>query len=270
MAASPSAAAAAVPRSGSREGVSRRPFPSRSRQHPLRLPGRDRHLGRVGPAPTPPDAGPVRPATRPAHALRRVHPHPDRRPRAHVHTVLRARLGMGGGRHRGGDAPVLGLLRLAHPYVACGVRIRRHHLDHGVHLRAAAPAVRLGRAGHGDRHRRIPSVRHHGCVHLRGESGAGDALPGLVRPAGRAGRLPDGTVHARPVPPRTPGRAGTDAVRRAPAQHVARGHRRAAQGLLRRTDRAELRSRERVLRRRGRIHGTGRTVIPGGVRRCPG
>ncbi len=26
---------------------------------------------------------------------------------------------------------------------------------------------------------------------------------------------------------------------------------------------------ERVLRRRGRIHGTGRTVLPGGVRRCP-
>ena len=27
---------------------------------------------------------------------------------------------------------------------------------------------------------------------------------------------------------------------------------------------------QRVLRRRGRIHRTGRTVIPGGVRRCPG
>ena len=40
--------------------------------------------------------------------------------------------------------------------------------------------------------------------------------------------------------------------------------------VVRRSDRAELRSRERVLRRRGRIHGTGRAVIPGGVRRCPG
>ena len=39
---------------------------------------------------------------------------------------------------------------------------------------------------------------------------------------------------------------------------------------LRRTDRAELRSRERVLRGRGRIHGTGCAVVPGSVRRCPG
>ena len=103
-----------------------------------------------------------------------------------------------------------------------------------------------------------------------GEPGAGDALPGLVRLAGRDRRLSDGTVHARPVPARTPARAGTDAVRRAAAQHAARRHRRAAQDLRRRTDRPELRSGQRVLRRRGRIHGTGRTVLPGGVRRCPG
>src|SRR6266498_799400 len=87
-------AAAAVPRCGSRVGVSRRPFPSRSRQHPLRLPGRDRHLGRVGPAPATLHAGPVRPATRRDHAVRRVHPLVARRPRAHVHPILRARLGM--------------------------------------------------------------------------------------------------------------------------------------------------------------------------------
>ena len=44
------------------------------RQHPLRLPGGDRPLGRVGPPPAPLHAGPVRPAARHGHAVRRVHP----------------------------------------------------------------------------------------------------------------------------------------------------------------------------------------------------
>ena len=116
----------------------------------------------------------------------------------------------------------------------------------------------------------VPPVRPHRPVHRAREPGADDALPGLVRLAGGDGCLSDGTPHARPVPPRTPARPGTGAVRRAAAQHAARGHRRAAQDLRRRTDRPELRSGQRVLRRRGRIHGTGRTVLPGGVRRCPG
>ena len=69
---------------GTRVGLSRRPFQSRSRQHPLRLPGWDRPLGRVGPAPAPPHAGPVRSETRLAHAVRRVHPDVGRRPGADV------------------------------------------------------------------------------------------------------------------------------------------------------------------------------------------
>ena len=270
LAASPRAAPASVPRSGSRVGVSRRPFPSRPGQHPLRLPGGDLPLGRVGPAPAPLHAGPVRPETRHGHAVRRVHPHADRRPRAHLHAVLRARLGMGVGRHRGGDDPVLGLLRLADLHVAPGVRLRRRHPDHGVHLHAAATTVRPGHAGHGDRHRLVPPLRPHRPVHRPRESGAGDALPGLLRLAGRAGRLSDGTPHARSVPARTPARSGTGAIRRAAAQHAARSHRRTAQDLRRRTDRPELRSGQRVLRRRGGIDGTGGTVLPGGVRRCPG
>ncbi len=174
-------------------------------------------------------AGPVRSATRPAHAVRRVHPHVGRRLRAHVHPVLRARLGMGVGRHRSGDARVLGLLRLAGEDVAARVRIRRRHPDHGVHLHAAPAPVRLGRARHRDRHRHLPSVRLHGTVQRPRTARAHRALPRLVRHAGRAGCLPDGTVHATAVPPRTAARAGTDAVRRAPAQHAARGDRRAAQ-----------------------------------------
>ncbi len=59
----------------------------------------------------------------------------------------------------------LGLLRLAHLDVACGVRVRRRHPDHGVHLHAAAAPVRPGRADHGDRHRRLPAVRLHRPVH---------------------------------------------------------------------------------------------------------
>ena len=120
--------------------------------------------GSRGASPAPSHAGPVRPATRPAHAIRRVHPHVGRRLRAHVHAVLRASLGMGVGRHRRGDALVLGLLRVADLDVAPGVRIRRRHLDHGVHLHAAAATVRPGRAGHGDRDRHVPSIRFHGPV----------------------------------------------------------------------------------------------------------
>ena len=190
----------------------------------------------VGPAPSPAHVGPIRPATRHAHALPRLHPDVDRRLRAHVHAVLRARLGMGVGRHRSGDAPVLGLLCLACVDVAPGVRIRRRHLDHGVHLHAAAATVRPGLARHRDRYRHLPSVCLHGAVHRRRQSGAHRALPRLVRHARRAGRLSDGAVHATAVPPRTSARPGTNAVRRAPAQHAARGDRRAAQDVVRRPD----------------------------------
>ena len=166
------------------------------------------------------------------------------------------------GRHRRDDAPGVGLLRLARPDAAAGVRVRRHHPDHGVHLHPPAAAVHPGRADHGDRHRRLPAIRLHGTVHRRCEPGARDPLPGLVRDPGRAGRLSNGTVLTTAVPPRAPARPGTRAIRRPAVEHPAAGHRRAAQDLPRRADRPSVRRGERGLRRRGRIHGAGRTVVP--------
>ena len=51
---------------------------------------------------------------------------------------------------------------------------------------------------------------------------------------GRSGRLPDGTVHAAAVRPRTPARSGAAAIRRPPVEHPAAGRHRAAEGLVRR------------------------------------
>ena len=102
-AARPGSAAASVPRPGARVGVPCRSVPPPPGEHPLRLPGRDRPLDLVGPAPAPLHPGPLRTAARPDHAVGRVHPDAGRRPRAHVHAVLRPDLGMGRGRHRDGD-----------------------------------------------------------------------------------------------------------------------------------------------------------------------
>ena len=127
--------------------------------------------------------------------------------------------------------PGVGLLRLARPDAARGVRLRRRHPDHGVHLHPPAAAVPPGRAGHGDRHRRLPPVRVHGAVHRRGEPGARHALPRLVRGPGWSGGLSTGTVHDGSCSSASAQLdAGAGAIRRPAAEHPAAGHRRAAQG----------------------------------------
>ena len=151
-------------------------------------------LDRVGAAPAPLHVRPGRPETGPGHAVPRVHPDAGRRVRAHVHAILRADAGVGFCRDRNGDAAALGLLRRQRAGAARGVRIRRRHPDHRVHLHVAAPALHPRDADHGDRDRRVSDVRVHGSGDLRSQQDLGGALPGLVRLPGRVGCLSDGTV----------------------------------------------------------------------------
>ena len=102
--ATPRGSPPALPRPCPRGGVPGGPLSAQPRQRPLRVPGRDRPVDRVGDPPAAVHAGAARAPAGHADPVRRVHPDAGPRLRVHLHPLLPPRLGMDLVRDRRRDA----------------------------------------------------------------------------------------------------------------------------------------------------------------------
>ena len=155
--ATPRGSPPALPRPGPRGGVPGGPLSPQPRQCPLRVPGRDRPVDRVGIL--------LRPYVLVLHdqqldMLIRFGVFIPMLVLGYAFTYtphLQPCLGMDLLRDRRRDHRDLGLLLVADPDAAGGVRLRGRHPDHRLHVHAASPAVHPRRDDRVGRHRGVPA-----------------------------------------------------------------------------------------------------------------